>query len=92
MPSADNRSVNGINMKTNEIFEANFDFSKPKSGFIFKTIVDPFIGRYSLIKVRSGVFKTDDMVQNLRLRSSWARSTSCRATRLMKFLNCTQAM
>jgi elongation factor G len=41
MPSADNRKMNGINMKTNEIFEANFDFSKPKSAFIFKTIVDP---------------------------------------------------
>ena len=69
MPSADNRSVNGINMKTNEIFEANFDFSKPKSGFIFKTIVDPFIGRYSLIKVRSGVFKTDDMVYDSELET-----------------------
>ena len=66
MPSADNRKMNGINMKTNEIFEANFDFSKPKSAFIFKTIVDPFIGRYSLIKVRSGVFKTDDLVYNSR--------------------------
>ena len=69
MPSADTRSVNGINMKTNEIFEANFDFSKPKSGFIFKTIVDPFIGRYSLIKVRSGVFKTDDMVYDSELET-----------------------
>ena len=66
MPSADTRKMSGINMKTNEIFEANFDFSKPKSAFIFKTIVDPFIGRYSLIKVRSGVFKTDDLVYNSR--------------------------
>lgn len=62
MPSAESRKMNGINLKTNEIFEANFDFSKPKSAYIFKTIVDPFIGRYSLIKVRSGVFKTDDTV------------------------------
>lgn len=66
MPSAESREMNGINLKTNEIFEANFDFSKPKSAFIFKTIVDPYIGRYSLIKVRSGVFKTDDLVYNSR--------------------------
>ncbi len=69
MPSADTRKVSGINMKTNEIFEANFDFSKPKSGIIFKTIVDPFIGRYSLIKVRSGVFKTDDLVYDSELET-----------------------
>jgi elongation factor G len=66
MPSADNRKMNGINMKTNEIFEANFDFSKPKSAFIFKTIVDPYIGRFSLIKVRSGVLKTDDLLYDSR--------------------------
>ena len=62
MPSPEQRQMNGINLKTNEIFEANFDFSKPKSAYIFKTIVDPFIGRYSLIQVRSGVFKSDDTV------------------------------
>lgn len=69
MPSAESRKMNGINMKTGEIFEANFDFSKPKSAFVFKTIVDPFIGRYSLIKVRSGVFKTDDTVYDSSLES-----------------------
>ena len=69
MPSSDTRKVSGINMKTNEIFEANFDFAKAKSGIIFKTIVDPFIGRYSLIKVRSGVFKTDDLVYDSELEA-----------------------
>ena len=62
MPAAESRKVSGINTKTNEIFEANFDILKPKTAFVFKTIVDPFLGRYSLIKVRSGVFKTDDLV------------------------------
>ena len=71
MPAPENRKMSGINMKTNEIFEANFDFSKPKSAFIFKTIVDPFIGRYSLIKVRSGVFKTDDQVYDSELDSEF---------------------
>ncbi|MBD5465756.1 MAG: elongation factor G, partial [Lachnospiraceae bacterium] len=64
MPSPESCKVAGVNLKTNEIFEANYDFSKAKSGFIFKTIVDPFIGKYSLIKVCSGVFKTDDLVYN----------------------------
>ncbi len=66
LPSAASRPMSGTNIKTNEVFEANFDDSKPKSAFIFKTIVDPFIGRYSMIKVRSGVFKTDDLVYNSR--------------------------
>lgn len=64
MPSPENRTVAGIALKTNEIFEANYDFSKNKSAFIFKSIVDPFIGKYSLIKVCSGVFKKDDLVYN----------------------------
>lgn len=64
MPSPENRKCAGIRVKTNEIFEADYDFAKPKSAYIFKTIVDPFIGKYSLIKVCSGVFKVDDAVYN----------------------------
>lgn len=63
-PSPDVRKLAGINVKTNEIFEADYDFSKPKSAFIWKTIVDPFIGKYSLIKVCSGVIKSDDTLYN----------------------------
>ena len=65
VPSPENREVAGINMKTNEIYHANYDFSKAKSAYIWKTIVDPFIGKYSLIKVNSGVLKTDDLLYNL---------------------------
>ena len=64
MPSPENKQIAGINMKTNEVFEANYDFSKVKSAYVFKTIVDPFIGKYSLIKVCSGVFKSDDVIYN----------------------------
>ncbi|MBQ6807388.1 MAG: elongation factor G [Lachnospiraceae bacterium] len=64
MPSPENREIAGINLKTNEIFSANYDFAKPKSAYIFKTIVDPFIGKYSLIKVCSGVIKSEDMIYN----------------------------
>ncbi len=65
MPSPENRQVAGINMKTNDIYHADYDFSKAKSAYIWKTIVDPFIGKYSLIKVNSGVLKTDDMIYNV---------------------------
>lgn len=65
MPSPENRERAGINQKTNEIFAANFDFSKAKTAYIFKTIVDPFIGKYSLVKVCSGVLKTDDLIYNI---------------------------
>lgn len=64
-PSPENRQVAGINMKTNEIYRADYDFSKAKSAYIWKTIVDPFIGKYSLIKVNSGVIKTDDLIYNV---------------------------
>lgn len=65
MPSPESREVAGINMKTNEIFHANHEFSKAKSAYIWKTMADPFIGTYSLIKVNSGVLKTDDPLLNL---------------------------
>ncbi len=63
-PSPENRECAGINLKTNEIFQADYDFSKAKSAYIFKTIVDPFIGKYSLVKICSGVFKADDVIYN----------------------------
>ncbi len=65
VPSPENREVAGINMKTSEIYHADYDFAKAKTAYIWKTIVDPFIGKYSLIKVNSGVLKTDDLMYNL---------------------------
>ena len=56
LPSPEKRSCTGNN--------AEYDFAKPKSAYIFKTIADPFIGKYSLIKVNSGVIKTDDLLYN----------------------------
>ena len=63
-PSPDKRECAGINTKTNEVYQANYDFAKPKSAYVFKSIVDPYIGKYSLIKVNSGVLKTDDTLYN----------------------------
>lgn len=64
LPSPMAKECAGINLKTNEIFQANYDFSKAKSAYIWKTLVDPFIGKYSLIKVMSGVIKSDDVIYN----------------------------
>lgn len=64
-PSPKERKIAGINVKTNEIYQADYDFSKAKSTYIFKTVVDPFIGKYSLIKVCSGVIKPDDLLYNI---------------------------
>ena len=59
-PDPSRRPCKGINTKTNDVFEANYDFQKSKSAYVWKTIADPFIGKYSLIKVCSGTLKPDD--------------------------------
>ena len=63
-PSPEYRECAGINRKTNEIFEADYDFAAAKSAYVFKTMVDPFIGKYSFVKVCSGVLKGDDVLYN----------------------------
>ncbi len=65
-PSPDTLTCAGLNLKTNEVYNADYDFAKAKSAYVFKTIVDPFIGKYSLIKVNSGVLKPDDLIYNTR--------------------------
>ncbi len=64
LPSPVKKECAGINTKTNEIFQADYNFSKAKSAYVFKTIADPFIGKYSLIKVCSGVMISDDILYN----------------------------
>ncbi len=64
-PSPDQKTCAGMNTKTNEIYEANYDFTKAKSAYVFKTIVDPFLGKYSLVKVCSGVIKGEDVLYNV---------------------------
>ena len=64
MPNPTLRERVGMTKDTGEIYQADYDFSKAKSAIVFKTIVDPFIGKYSLIKVCSGVLKTNDTMYN----------------------------
>ncbi len=41
------------------------DPKEPFSGFIFKTRIDPFIGRISFCRIRSGVLSTGDEILNV---------------------------
>ena len=63
-PSPNQKQLNAINRATNEIVKMDYDFSKQKSLYVFKTMVDPFIGKYSFVKVCSGVIKTDESLYN----------------------------
>ena len=63
-PAPCDRKVSGKNTKTDSDFEADFDETKPFSGQVFKTLVDPFIGKYSFVKVNSGILKGDTPLYN----------------------------
>ena len=64
LPSPAERTVAGLELRTNDIFQADYKEDKTFSAKIFKTIADPFIGRYSLLKVCSGVLKPDSVIYN----------------------------
>lgn len=65
-PSADKAEVmkKATNLDTGEEVVADFDSTKPVSAYVFKTIMDPFVGKYSLVKVRTGILKAGDTVYN----------------------------
>ena len=54
----------GVDVSTGERFTAKYNDDVSLSARVFKTIVDPFIGRYSLIKVCSGELKADSVIYN----------------------------
>ena len=61
MPAPDTKVYTGVNPKTDAIVERNV--TDPFSGQIFKTMVDPFVGRMSYIRVISGDMKGDATYQ-----------------------------
>lgn len=63
-PSPDKTIALGVNTKTNEEVEVKFEENKPMTANVFKTIVDPFVGRFSVVKVHSGILKADTIVWN----------------------------
>ena len=65
-PSPDKSPVKkyGTFVETGETFICECSAEKPLAAYVFKTIMDPFIGKYSLIKVFSGKLTSDDTVYN----------------------------
>lgn len=65
LPSpADTLSVKVNKPGTQEAFELKVGHNEPLSAIVFKTIVDPFVGRISLFRVYSGTMKSDSSVYN----------------------------
>ncbi|MCI8514749.1 MAG: elongation factor G [Lachnospiraceae bacterium] len=67
--SPNKRRISGFNTKTEDVFVADYDDNKPVTAKVFKTLVDPFIGKYSLIKICSGVLRSDSTVYNVNQES-----------------------
>ena len=63
-PIRDNIKIFGKDPRTDKEYNVDYDSRRPFSAYVFKTIVDPFIGRYSLIKVCSGELKSDSVIYN----------------------------
>jgi len=68
-PSPDQRTIYGKDLSNGEIVPVDCDGSKYMSAKVFKTLVDPFIGKYSFIKVCTGTLKADTMIYNVNKES-----------------------
>lgn len=64
-PSPNYREVVGVDVSTGERFVAKYNSDVNLSAKVFKTIVDPFIGKYSLVKVCTGTLKADSTIYNV---------------------------
>lgn len=63
LPSeSDVRRPFGESVDHTEIIERKVDVKEPLSAIVFKTVMDPFIGRISFVSVRSGFLKKDMQV------------------------------
>ncbi|MFQ8841370.1 MAG: hypothetical protein ACLR8P_11090 [Clostridium fessum] len=51
--------------RTAEHFTAKYNDDVSLSARVFKTIVDPFIGKYSLMKVCTGTLKPDSTLSTM---------------------------
>ena len=63
-PSPNKCVITGVNVTTGANFHADYDANKPMTAKVFKTIADPFVGKFSLVKVCSGILSTDNPVYN----------------------------
>ena len=75
-PSPEYTVNHGKETSTGELVMVKCDQNKHLSAKVFKTVVDPFIGKYSLIKVVTGTLKAGDGIYNVN------KGTEDRASKL----------
>ncbi|MBR5192539.1 MAG: elongation factor G [Clostridia bacterium] len=65
LPSpVERRPVNATVIDTGDIIQVSCDENAPFAGQVFKTIVDPFVGKLNMIRVYTGTLKTGMSVYN----------------------------
>lgn len=64
-PSPEHCSCAGVDAASGEHFIAKYNPEANLTAKVWKTIVDPFIGKYSLVKVVTGVMKPDSTFYNV---------------------------
>ena len=64
-PSPAEHQIVGEDTKTGGEFVCHYENDKPASLRVFKTLVDPFIGKYTIFKVCTGVVKGDTPLYNI---------------------------
>ena len=65
LPGPDHFECVGKDLSTGEMFSTKFNEEASRTVKIWKTVVDPFIGRYSLLKVVTGTLKPDTTIYNV---------------------------
>ncbi len=63
---AEKGAIEALDAKTQNTIKVGTNESEDFSAFVFKTIIDPFVGRISFLKVMSGVLTTDSQVYNVQ--------------------------
>ncbi|MGL5437379.1 MAG: elongation factor G [Lachnospiraceae bacterium] len=64
-PSPDKFECIGVDVSTGERFTAKYNDQVSLSARVFKTIADPFIGKYSLMKICTGTLQPDTAIYNV---------------------------
>ncbi len=69
-PAPDEFETVGVDASTGERFTAKYNSEASLSARVFKTIADPFMGKYSLLKVCTGTLKANTEIYNVNKESS----------------------
>jgi len=66
----DLKPVNGVNPENNEPLKRETKVEEPFSAYVFKTMIDPFIGSINFIKVFSGSVESGQKIYNPRTKET----------------------